>query len=177
MARIKIKIIMAAREEMKEEPQIKKSPWLHAWSDPVAGIKAYSQSLRLADIQDDGESSLVTVDGSNKLKIYRGTNITFEESLPGPVTAIETFYPNSKKPMKPMIAVAIKDQLLLFFAHLVFQVPSMAVTDQEQSLWDQLSHGAIDTTAGCEQLHGLRDRGVRVSSLTVQLLSLETTEE
>ena len=67
-------------EESKgDEPQIKKNPWLHAWADPVASIKSYSSCLRLADLNDDGEQSLICVDWSNKLKVYKGTNVSYED--------------------------------------------------------------------------------------------------
>lgn len=66
-------------EQAQEGAQIKKSPWIHAWSDPVAGITSYSQSLKLADLRDDGEFKLICVDGSNKMKIYKGTNVEFQD--------------------------------------------------------------------------------------------------
>lgn len=49
-------------------------PWLHAWHDPVAGIKAFSCCVRLTDVMADGEYKLIIADGDRKLKVYKGTD-------------------------------------------------------------------------------------------------------
>jgi hypothetical protein len=36
-----------ALKEARDKAQIKKNPWLHAWSDPIAGIHCYSQNMLL----------------------------------------------------------------------------------------------------------------------------------
>jgi Bardet-Biedl syndrome 1 protein len=54
------------------------------------------------------------VDSQNKFKIYKGTNVEFEEKLPGEPTAVETFYDSNKKPFHPIIAVAVLDTVLLY---------------------------------------------------------------
>ena len=38
----------------------------------------------------------------------------FEDKLPGPATAVETFYESNKKPFLPYIAVAVNDTILLY---------------------------------------------------------------
>lgn len=45
-----------------EDQVLKQSPWMHAWSDPVAGVSAYSQLMELADLKDDGDFKLIVAD-------------------------------------------------------------------------------------------------------------------
>ena len=71
----------------------KKSPWIHAWTDSVAGLCSISQLMQLCDLQNDGDYKLVVADLFNnfsnktnkaskaqqrKLKVYKGTNMIFE---------------------------------------------------------------------------------------------------
>ena len=51
----------------KHDPN--KALWLDAWHDPVSGIKAYSQCLRLADLNGDGDWRLLVADSDKKLKV------------------------------------------------------------------------------------------------------------
>jgi len=77
---------------VQESNSIKKSPWIHAWSDTVAGIQSYSQCMTLADLKDDGDYKLIVADIKKKLKIYMGTNIIYNKDLQEKPVAIETFY-------------------------------------------------------------------------------------
>jgi hypothetical protein len=75
-------------------------PWLHAWYDPVAGVKTFSQCvrglgrelqvavdtapiaphpppatrrcMRLADLAGDGDYRLIVVDQDKRMKVYKG---------------------------------------------------------------------------------------------------------
>jgi Bardet-Biedl syndrome 1 protein len=86
--------------------QAKKSPWIHAWSDTVAGVEAYSQMIALCDLKDDGDYKLIVADLKGKFKVYMGTNTINSQKLPDKPTAITTFYDGTKKPMIPIIAIA-----------------------------------------------------------------------
>ena len=51
----------------------KSNTWLHAWYDPVAGLKVSSHScVCTADLNGDGEFKLLVADNDNKLKIFKG---------------------------------------------------------------------------------------------------------
>ena len=39
-----------------------RSPWISAWSDPVAGINSFSHLMCFADLKDDGDYKLVSAD-------------------------------------------------------------------------------------------------------------------
>ncbi len=83
----------------EESEALKKSPWIHAWSDPVAGVCSYAGCMKVADLDDDGEHKLIVADSVNKkLKIYKGTNLYYETPLSDNPAAVEYFYSGPKKP-------------------------------------------------------------------------------
>ena len=72
---------------------MKRSPWIGAWSDPVAGVNSFSQLMALADLKDDGDYKLVTADNKSKrLKVFMGTNVLHTSNLQATPTALVTFY-------------------------------------------------------------------------------------
>jgi Bardet-Biedl syndrome 1 protein len=93
---------------------IKKNPWIHAWSDSVAGVNCQNQQMVLADLKDDGDYKLLIADMNKKLKIYMGTNVIHDQVLEEKPVALEVFYDSTKKPMLPLIAVAAGSELYLF---------------------------------------------------------------
>lgn len=86
----------ASKEDAKKEELKKKGPWLHAWRtcscvfifvfstnnkqttqtnktvDPVANLHAFSQCVRVADLNADGEYRLLVADADSLLKIFKG---------------------------------------------------------------------------------------------------------
>jgi len=86
--------------QFEEKEAVVKSPWIHAWSDSVAGVHAFQQQMCLADLKDDGDYKLVVADSKGKLKIYQGTNVLLEDRLAEKPVAVEVTYPNNKKPSK-----------------------------------------------------------------------------
>jgi hypothetical protein len=57
------------------------SPFLHAWHDPLAGLKVHSSCVQLADLDCDGDSKLCICDLDKKLKIYKGTALAVEYAI------------------------------------------------------------------------------------------------
>jgi Bardet-Biedl syndrome 1 protein len=48
--------------------------WLDAWSDPVAGLSAFSGCMHTCNLFGDGDWRLVVADADKKLKVgWRGT--------------------------------------------------------------------------------------------------------
>lgn len=68
-------------EDQRERQRRLAGPWLHAWHDPVAGIKAFSSCVRLSDIMADGEYRLLIADSDRKLKHYKGHIYFFQFAL------------------------------------------------------------------------------------------------
>ncbi len=67
---------------------------MHAWSDPVAGVTAYSQLMDLADLKDDGDHKLIIADYKQEIRIYQGTVVIFKSKIEDVPSGITTFYPN-----------------------------------------------------------------------------------
>lgn len=57
------------------------TPWLHAWYDPLAGLKTMTSCVRLGDLNGDGDSKLCICDIDKKLKVYKGTSLVVEYAL------------------------------------------------------------------------------------------------
>lgn len=52
-----------------DKPQQLTSRWLDAWSDPVAGISAYTPCIHTCNLFGDGDWRLVVADHDRKLKV------------------------------------------------------------------------------------------------------------
>ena len=158
-----------------------RSPWIGAWSDPVAGVNSFSQLMTLSDLRDDGDYKLITADYKTKrLKVFMGTNVLHTAALQNIPTALTTFYDSAVKPMVPIIAVAIDSSIYYFkdFAPFMrFDLPNVTFSSEEQQIWAQMLNIAaedeqsfIDAT---EKLFAIRERGEAVSALTSELISFE----
>ena len=86
----------------KESQNIEgRSPWISAWSDPVAGINSFSQLMCFADLKDDGDYKLLSTDyKQKKLKVFMGTNCFYTAELQSKPTALTVFYNSNSKPSK-----------------------------------------------------------------------------
>jgi hypothetical protein len=152
----------ASSKDSKDKNQHRKNPWLHAWSDPIAGVHCYSQSMILADLNDDGDSKLVLADRDNKIKIYQGTALLFQDNLITRPIAVEIFYENNKKPLIPIIAIAADDKLMLYHKyrqHYLYIFPPIAVNEEEQGIWRDIQNQQMTTEEGVGLLNDLRDSG------------------
>ena len=114
---------------MKDVPK-RKSPWINAWSDNVAGIHSLSQLMCTCDMKNDGDYKLIVADlfdnfgqktqvkgktlhKSNRVKIYMGTNVIYDTPLEEKPVALTTVYDTVNKPELPMIAVAGGPKVLM----------------------------------------------------------------
>lgn len=68
------------------------SPFLHAWHDPLAGLKVHSSCIQLADLDCDGDSKLCVCDLDKKLKIYKGTSLAVEYAILDTPVAMRIIY-------------------------------------------------------------------------------------
>lgn len=62
-----------SRSEQRALRQKTEGVWLNAYTDPVAGLRAMSPCVRLADTNSDGEYRLLVADLDRKLKVFKGT--------------------------------------------------------------------------------------------------------
>ncbi|TNV81162.1 hypothetical protein FGO68_gene3820 [Halteria grandinella] len=160
-----------------------KSPWIHAWSDNVAGIDTFSQLMTLADIKDDGDYKLVVADQKGKLKIYMGTNVISNEKLGfEKPTALEVFYESTKKPQLPIIAIASGSSLFYYqnFQPISkFELPYIQFSPEEKEVWNQITKVTEEQefVSLCDRLFAIRESGIAISTISSELLSLENALE
>lgn len=133
--------------------------------------------MQLADLKDDGDYKLVITDQEQKFKIYQGTTVLFDTKLEEKPTALEIYYDSSKKPMLPIIAIACSHTIYFYkmtTPFLKFQLPVVEFSEEEKKLWQEMAGEPESFGRGCEELYKLREKGTVLSSLSVELLSLET---
>ena len=68
--------------------------FINTKNDYVAGVKAYSQCISLADIMFDGDNRLILADLNSKLKIFNGLILQSEANLNFTPVCITAFYAN-----------------------------------------------------------------------------------
>lgn len=119
-------------------------------------------------------------DLTNRIKVYKGTNVIFEDTLANPPIAVETFFENTKKPMIPYIAIASEDCIFLYYKYKPFTkfvLPDLDLEKDEIDLWSKLDAGSIDLNEAIEGLNNIRENGKDVSNQTIELLALESSAE
>src|SRR4051812_2931200 len=89
-------------------------PWLNAWHDTVANVKAFSPCVRLADLNATGEYLLLIADADKKLKVYKGTSLASEHALLDVPSALAIFYTDLNKPQTPSVAVAAGSYIFIY---------------------------------------------------------------
>jgi hypothetical protein len=155
-----------------------KSPWISAWTDPVAGLQLFSQLMLFCDLKDDGDHKFVVADHKQlKLKIYIGTSVLYIADLKSKPCAITYYYETNKKPCIPVIAVACETTIYYFKefnAYQKFDLPPVEFSEKEQSIWHSLQLANEDSLNELtEQLYNYRESGQSVSCITTELLSID----
>lgn len=77
------------------------SPFLHAWHDPLAGLKVHSSCVQLADLECDGDTKLCICDLDKKLKIYKGTTLASEYAILDTPVAMSIIYSETAMVRQP----------------------------------------------------------------------------
>ena len=157
----------------------KEGPWLHAWHDPVANIRAHSSCVRLADLNADNSNVLLVADHEKKMKVYKGTSIISENKLLETPVSLCVFYTDNSSPHTPAIGVAAGSYVFIY-RHLrpyfKFTLPLVELDAQDKSIWEEMVAGNVAVTQGYELLCKSRDSGARLSSWSLDFLSLAGEE-
>jgi Bardet-Biedl syndrome 1 protein len=157
-----------------------RSPWLHAWHDPVSDIKAYSNCLCLADLNGDGDNKILIADMERKLKIYKGTTLVSEHALLDVPVALCAFYSDTNIPRTPAVAVASGPYVFIYRnlrPYFKFTLPPVEIDRQELDVWNELQSSNITAANAYELLSVARDNGSQLSGRSMDLLQLNTEEE
>lgn len=161
------------------------SIWIDVYSDLVAGIKAFSQNLSLADVMADGDSKLICADLNSKLKVFKGPLLQSETKLQYTPVAISSFYApdlNSRTNI-PYLAVAAGPYVFVYKnlkGTFKFLIPNIEPNHDELSIWNQLKENKIDIDTANRKLFELSksNDNIELSTRTLELLSLkESTQQ
>lgn len=99
---------------IEEKEALRKSPWLDAWHDPVAGMSCFSSFMCLADLHAEGDHRLIMVDLKKRMRIYKGTTIQWQQQLLDIPCAVQCFYHEVATPPIPTLAVASGHQVFIY---------------------------------------------------------------
>lgn len=83
--------------------------WLDAQSEQNTILRTFPAYLTLVDLRNDDYFKLVIVeipqnfqsDDKPKLKVYKGTTLVSEQTLPGTPSALKSFYVDDNDPKLP----------------------------------------------------------------------------
>ena len=134
---------------------------------------------RLSDLNDDGDNKLIIADMNKKLKIYKGTNVIFTETLSDMPVAVETFYDSTSKPTIPFIAIAAGSSIYYYHkyrAHFKYDLPEVELSPEELQVWSKLKNNLVSVADAMEELNTIRETK-ELSSQSNEALALETHEE
>mmetsp|Transcript_36995 Transcript_36995/g.44743 ORF Transcript_36995/g.44743 Transcript_36995/m.44743 type:complete len:613 (+) Transcript_36995:397-2235(+) len=152
------------------------SVWLDAWQDRVAGIRAYSPCVRMADLAGDGDCRLLIADASKKLKVWKGTSLQSEHNLLETPCAIATFYSDTNQPRLPALAVAAGPFVFIYRnlrPYYKFTLPPVDIDPKENEVWADINVDKVDAAKAAEEITALRESGVTLTSRSLDLLAIE----
>ncbi|PNH05290.1 Bardet-Biedl syndrome 1 protein [Tetrabaena socialis] len=152
-----------------------KSVWLEAFSDPVAGISAYTPCVHTCNLFGDGENRLVIADEDRKLKIWKGTAKASEHPLLDTPVAICSFISENTAPRLPALAVAAGAHIYIYRnlrPYNKFPLPAENVNTEEQDIWQKVMEGEIVIGEAVAQLTRLQDAGVVLQTRSLQLMNI-----
>eukprot|EP00792_Barthelona_sp_PAP020_P007236 TRINITY_DN3128_c0_g1_i4.p2 TRINITY_DN3128_c0_g1~~TRINITY_DN3128_c0_g1_i4.p2 ORF type:complete len:583 (-),score=152.36 TRINITY_DN3128_c0_g1_i4:186-1934(-) len=148
--------------------------WLDAWSDPLAGIEAYSSHLALSDLHDDGEGMLVVANLDNELKIFNNVSVLTKTRLSSRPVGTVVF--NMIQSGQPTKCICTASGPYLHIYKLVddtlkkvhrFQLPALPIDPDEERLWNQVfneSCNILRLSDGLTQLQTAQRRLTEFSS-------------
>ncbi|OQS06492.1 bardet-Biedl syndrome 1 family protein [Thraustotheca clavata] len=160
--------------------QIRLDPWLHAYHNTVAGIKAYSNCIKLADVYADGDYKLLIADADRRLKMYKGNSFISEQAILGVPVALCVFYSDTVRPRMPSIAVASGPSIYIYRnmrPYYKFSLPPLEVPAEEQTLWVQLAKCDVDIVGAVHQLNQLRSQGKTLTQRSRGFLAIDDLEQ
>lgn len=79
----------------KEMKSNTKSPFLHAWNDPLSRISTSRTCLALCDVSNDGEQRLCVCTHDKKLRVYEGISHPHSVSILDLPVALEVIFTDS----------------------------------------------------------------------------------
>ncbi|KAM3824500.1 BBSome complex member BBS1 isoform 1-T1 [Vipera latastei] len=161
------------------------SKWLDAHYDPVANLHTFSSCVTLADLHGDGDQKLVVGNfGSTghdmKLKVYQGTTLLSENTLPDLPTSVVSFLMEQHEPRMPALAVASGPYIYVYKnlrPYFKFTLPLMEPNAMEKVVWDQAKEDKVDLLSMKEMLEAIRENAeMPLSVQSLRFLTLDPPE-
>ncbi|GJQ85344.1 hypothetical protein Trydic_g12650 [Trypoxylus dichotomus] len=160
------------------------SRWLEAHFDRSASLTTLPRNLVLADVSGDGEYRLVLIDlklgttERSRLKVYKGTVLITDQTLPDIPSSIVSFYASSYDTKIPVVGVACGPDLLIYKnskPYFKFTVPPLPIEALEHSVWNRLSEDpSVDMKSVLDDLGSIPYNSL--SPRSQKLLSLQASE-
>merc|ERR1719242_1037632 len=121
-------------------------PWLHAWYDPMAHLRATSSRIVTVDITNDGNHALLVVDDSKRLKVFRGMNLISSHKLLDHASCLSVFHPSSlnkaasstSSSSLPAVGVGTGSYIYIYRSmrpYYKFTLPSVPINAEEGHIW------------------------------------------
>ncbi|XP_007431861.1 Bardet-Biedl syndrome 1 protein [Python bivittatus] len=161
------------------------SKWLDAHYDPVANLHTFSSCVTLADLHGDGDYKLVVGNfGSTghemKLKVYQGTSLLSENTLPDLPTSVVSFLMEQHEPRMPALAVASGPYIYVYKnlrPYFKFTLPPMEPNPMEKVVWEQAKEDKVDLLSMKEMLEAIRENAeMPLSVQSLRFLTLDPPE-
>lgn len=152
--------------------------WNNLWSDPIAGLKGLTTTMCFSDLKNEADHSFVVADLKKKLRVYKGTSISWESTLIDVPCAVTYYYPELNS--TPNIAVAAGNSVYIYKntrPFFKFTLPAVELSPDETHVWEDLHSGAVSLQDACTTLNNLRDNEVYLSSRSSELLSYDNDSE
>jgi len=168
-------------EEEKARREEKKRLWLDAWKDPLAGVRAFSSCIELADVHGDGNHKLLIADANRTLKVFSGTELVAENPLLDVPSALCCFYMTYNDAVhRPAIAVSSGPYIYIYMnlrPYYKFTLPPVDVNQIEADIWTNLRTQKVTVQQAVDDLENAKENGVALTARSLDLLSLEDDPE
>ena len=141
----------------------------------LSSIRTLNSCVRVADLSADGDSRLIIAGLDKTLKVYRGTTLVSEHALLDQPVALCITYSENTVPRIPSIAVAAGSHVFIYRQlrpYRKWSCPKVDILAEELQIWNDLFNNNINISGGIKRLTEIRDRGMRLSSRSAELLSL-----
>ena len=156
-----------------------KSPWLLAWSDPLAEITTVPSCMQFSDVMGDGDSKLLIADLKRQLKFFCGTNCYENTKLLGQPVALAVIYSEEVGLKIPLVAVAAGSHVFIFRnmrPYHRWKCPDVKIVDAEIDVWNGLENGSMSVIDAVNILGKTRETGHALTSRSTELLSYASSD-
>lgn len=158
--------------------------WLDAHYDPVASLYTFSSCMALEDLSRDGDHKCLIGDLGNghldmKLKVYKGTELSFETPLLDLPTGVMTFYMDTTDPRTPAVAVAAGAFVYVYKnlrPYFKFTLPHLQLNPEELELWNNAKEDMMTGSQLHQALHELqkKEKDIPLTVRSLKYLQLDS---